>query len=87
MKFREHVERIESKVELNEGGDFYRLPKKVINDELYVLMGLFENLYKRNASGNDFKPNLLAEAEKLIKTVKKSIVKNPSKEEMEKLDK
>ena len=73
--------------ELFEGKDFYRLPKKIIDNELYVLKGLFENLYSRNSSGNDFKPYMLDEAEKMIKTIKKTMVKNPTEAEMEKLEK
>jgi len=72
--------------DISESKDFYRLPKKVIENELYVLSGLFNDLYKRNKSGNDFKPYVLDEAEKMIKNIKKAVVKNPSEEEMKKLD-
>jgi len=81
MSFRHYLEK-----EITEDKAFYRLPKKSIENDLFALKQIFDNLYDRNHSGNDYSPNVMKTAEILIKKVKKAVVKNPTEEEMKKLD-
>jgi len=60
--------------------DFYRLPKKNIGNEAYVLKGMATDFYDSLNKGNDLKMYYLDEMEKLIKVMRKAAVKNPEKD-------
>jgi len=77
MSFREFID--ESKV-------FYRLPRKIIGNEVYVLKNKTKDMFSSLDAGNDFDIQQLNDIEKIIKSIRKAIVKNPSEEEMKDLD-
>lgn len=80
------VKKIKVREPISESKDFYRLPSRIIKNEFYVLNNVIRDAYGSVKSGNDYNPKMLMEAEELIKKIKKSVVKNPSEEEMAKLD-
>jgi hypothetical protein len=61
---------------------FYRLPKDVIGNELYLASQNLANLYNSSATGNDIDTGVIDSIVKQLNTVKKSVKKFNSAEEV-----
>ena len=61
---------------------FYRLPKDVIGNELYLASQNLTNLYNSSAVGNDIDAGVIDSIIKKLNTIKKSIKKFNDKEEV-----
>lgn len=62
---------------------FYRLPKDVIGNELYLASKNLMNFYDRTQAGNDVDPGVLDTVIKKLNDIKKSVKKFSNKEEIE----
>lgn len=62
---------------------FYRLPKDVIGNELYLASKNLLNFYDRTKSGNDVDPGVIDTVIKKLNDIKKSVKKFSNKEEIE----
>ena len=71
----------ESEIVLNEGS-FYRLPKDIISDELYLTAKNLQNFYDRAAAGNDIDTGVIETIIRNLNIVKKAAKKFNSKEEV-----
>lgn len=71
----------ESEIVLNEG-TFYRLPKDIISDELYLSTKNLQNFYDRTAAGNDVDPGVIDTVIRNLTIVKKAAKKFNNKEEV-----
>ena len=69
-------------IELVVSEAFFRLPKDVIGNELYMATQNLSNLYGRTLAGNDIDAGVIDTVIKALTTVKKSIKKFNSKEEV-----
>jgi hypothetical protein len=73
-------------VKLNERevseGSFYRLPKDIIGDELYLTTKNLQNFYDRTAAGNDVDPGVIDTVIRNLEKVKKAVKKFNSKEDV-----
>lgn len=61
---------------------FFRLPKDIIGNELYLATQNLSNLYGRTLAGNDIDTGVIDTVIKALTTVKKSVKKFNSKEEV-----
>lgn len=64
-------------------GTFFRLPKDIISDELYLASRGLTNFYERTTAGNDIDVAAFDSIIKKINTIKKSIKKFNSTEELQ----
>jgi len=69
-------------IELVVSEAFFRLPKDVIGNELYLATQNLSNLYGRTLAGNDIDAGVIDTVIKALNTVKKSIKKFNNKEEV-----
>jgi hypothetical protein len=69
-------------IELVVSEAFFRLPKDVIGNELYLATQNLSNLYGRTLAGNDIDAGVIDTVIKALTTVKKSIKKFNNKEEV-----
>jgi hypothetical protein len=67
--------------EVNEGS-FFRLPKDIIGDELYLTTKNLQNFYDRTAAGNDVDPGVIDTVIRNLEKVKKAVKKFNSKEDV-----
>lgn len=67
--------------DVNEG-TFYRLPKDIIQDELYLTSKDLQNFYDRTAAGNDIDPGVIETIIRNLNIVKKAAKKFNNKEEV-----
>ena len=63
-------------------GVFYRMPKDVISDDLYLATKNLQNFYDRTAAGNDVDTGVIDTIIKALERAKKSVKKFNSKEEV-----
>jgi len=69
-------------IELVVSEAFFRLPKDVIGNELYLATQNLSNLYGRTSAGNDIDTGVIDTIIKALTTVKKSVKKFNNKEEV-----
>lgn len=69
-------------IELVVSEAFFRLPKDVIGNELYLATVNLSNLYGRTSAGNDIDTGVIDTIIKALTTVKKSVKKFNNKEEV-----
>jgi hypothetical protein len=67
--------------EVNEGV-FYRLPKDVISNELYLVAKNLMNFYQNTSAGRDIDPGVLDTVTRNLDKVKKAVKRFNSKEEV-----